>query len=55
MPPVHNNADSETEDINDLDVGEEKPEDVCGEPEVFVEAEESEDKEFRPKNLELMR
>ena len=50
LPPDDNNADSETEDINDLDLGEE-PQNVCGELEVFVEDEESEDEEFRPKKV----
>ena len=50
LSPDDNNSDSETEDINDLNLGEEKPQDICGELEVFVKDEESEDEEFRPKN-----
>ena len=50
LPPDNNNADLETEDIYDLDLGEE-PQNVCGELEVFVEDEESEDEEFRPKKV----
>ena len=45
-----NNADSETEEINDLDL-EEEPQGVCEELEVFVEDEELEDEEFRPKKV----
>ena len=55
LPLDDNNADSEKEDINDLDLGEEELQDVCGEVEVFVKDKELEDEEFRPKKLELMR
>ena len=44
-----NNAESEKEDINDLDLGKQEPQDVCRELKVFVEDEESEDEKFRPK------
>ena len=53
MPPDNNNADSETEDINDLDLAEEEPQDVCGELEVFVEDTESENEKFRPKKVRM--
>ena len=36
LPPDDNNADLETEDINDLDLRDE-PQDVCGELKAFVE------------------